>query len=84
MSNTELSFVEFNGFNYAEANSVNIQNAYANGIRLSRVTDISDSDIILLGRGDLAVAAIQIIAVTDPVGVQEDKYTFSIKRIEGR
>ena len=82
VSNTGLSFVEFNGFNFAGATSGSITQAYENGVKLTRVTNISDSDIYLVGKGSQALGAIQIIAVTDQMGVQEDKYTFSIKLID--
>lgn len=81
VSNTGISFVKFDGFNYSSANSQSIRNAYDNGVQLTRISDIRDSDIYLIGRGGKALGAIQIIAVTDPEGVQEDKYTFSIKVI---
>lgn len=81
ISNTGISFVKFDGFNYSGANSQSIKNAFENGVQLSRVSDIRDSDIYLIGRGGQALGVIQVIAVTDPDGVQEDKYTFSIKVI---
>jgi hypothetical protein len=83
-SNTELSFVEFDGFNYASATSRSIREAYQNGVKLSRISQINGSNILLIGRGNIALGAIQLIAVTDEVGTEEDKYTFSIKVIEER
>ena len=80
-SNTGLSFVKFDGFNYSNATSASVRNAYSNGVQLSRVSDIDNSDIYLIGNGNNALGVIQIIAVTDPEGVQEDKYTFSAKVI---
>lgn len=79
---TDISFVEFNGFNYASATSATIRSAYENGVKLSQVTGVSNSDIYIIGRNQTALAAIQVIAVTDQADAQEDKYTFSIKVIE--
>ncbi|PTB95444.1 hypothetical protein C9994_11280 [Marivirga lumbricoides] len=81
VSNTGISFVKFDGFNYSNANSQSIRNAFENGVQLSKISNIRDSDIYLIGRNGNALGAIQIIAVTDPEGVQEDKYTFSVKVI---
>lgn len=82
ISNTGVNYVQFNGFNYAGANSLSIQNAYDNGVKLSKVSEIQDSDVLLIGRGSTALGAVQVIAVTDQSGTQDDKYTFSIKVID--
>ncbi|HYG02126.1 MAG TPA: hypothetical protein VD927_06740 [Chryseosolibacter sp.] len=81
MSRTDMLFVKFSGFNYADANAVTISNAYKSGVRLSRASNLQDSDIVIVGRGDKAVAAIQLIAVSDLEGEANDKYVFSIKKL---
>lgn len=81
ISRTNLLFVKFSGFNYADANAITISNSYKSGIKLSRVTDLKDSDVLLVGRGEKALAAIQLIVVTDLEGVENDKYVFSVKKL---
>lgn len=82
ISHTGLSFVQFNGFNYASANSLTIKNAYEIGVKLSKITNIQDSDVYLVGKGSAAIGVIQVVAVTDQPMVTDDKYTFSIKKLD--
>jgi hypothetical protein len=82
ISRTNLQFVKFSGFNYADADAVTISNAYKSGIKLSSINNLKDSDIILIGKGSQAIGAIQIIAVTDIAGHEGDKYVFSVKKLE--
>lgn len=84
ISNTGISFVEFDGFNYSDATSKSIRDAYQNGVKLSRVSQITGSNTFLVGRGNTALGAIQMLSVTDEQGREEDKYTFSIKAIDQR
>lgn len=81
ISRTDLQFVKFSGFNYADADAVTITNSYKSGIKLSSVNNLKDSDIIIVGKGKDAIGAIQIIAVTDAVGKENDKYVFSVKKL---
>lgn len=81
ISRTGLLFVKFSGFNYADADAITISNAYRSGIKLSTVTNLKDSDIILVGRGEKAIGAIQMITVTDLEGSANDKYVFSVKKL---
>jgi hypothetical protein len=82
VSRTGLQFVKFSGFNYADADAITISNSYKSGIKLSSVNNLKDSDIILVGRGNTAIGAIQILTVTDLAGSANDKYVFSIKKLE--
>lgn len=81
ISRTDLLFVKFSGFNYADANAVTIRNSYKSGIKLSTVNNLKDSDIVIVGRGDKAIGAIQVLMVTDLAGHENDKYVFSIKKL---
>ena len=82
LSRTNLLFVKFNGFNYPDANAITISNSYKSGIKLSRATDLKDGDVLIVGRGSKALGAIQVISITDLSGVENDKYVFSIKRLD--
>jgi hypothetical protein len=82
ISRTNLQFVKFSGFNYADADAVTINNSYKSGIKLSMVNNIKDSDIIIVGKGNKAIGAIQVLTVTDAAGHESDKYVFSIKKLD--
>lgn len=81
ISRTGLSFIKFSGFNYADADAVTITNAYTGGVKLSTVTNLNDSDILIVGRGKKPIAAIQITSISDAAGYENDKYTFSVKKL---
>jgi hypothetical protein len=83
ISRTDLLFVKFSGFNYAAADAISISSSYKNGVKLSSATNLKDSDVLIVGRGNKAIAAIQIITVIDAAGYTNDKYVFSIKKLEG-
>jgi hypothetical protein len=83
ISRTDLLFVKFSGFNYAAADAISISNSYKNGVKLSSATNLKDSDVLIVGRGNKALGAIQIITVIDAAGYANDKYVFSIKKLEG-
>lgn len=82
ISRNGLRFVQYNGFNFAMANSTMIESAYASGIKLSKATNIQDSDIFLIGREDDAIGVIQVISVVDSDSTLNDKYVFNLKTID--
>lgn len=81
ISRTDLLFVKFSGFNYADADAITISNAYKSGIKHSSVNNLKDSDILIVGRGNKAIAAVQLLIVTDADGHENDKYVFNIKKL---
>jgi hypothetical protein len=81
VSRTNLLFVKFNGFNYADADAMSISNSYKNGIKLSSATNLKDGDVLIVGQGNKAIGAIQILTVIDQAGYANDKYVFSIKKL---
>lgn len=82
VSYTDLLFVEFNGFDYAGANSLSIKSAYESGVKLSRITNVQTSDVYIVGRGNEALGVIQVVAVVDQPSTEEDNYNFSLKLID--
>jgi hypothetical protein len=74
-----FNFVRFQGFNYPTATQRKLQNAYDTGIKLTSVRDLLDDDIILLGKSDMALAAIYITQIIDADSTLNDKYIFSLK-----
>ena len=81
ISRTDLLFVKFSGFNYADADAITISNAYKSGIKHSSVNGLKDSDILIVGRGNKAIAAVQLLIVSDTDGHENDKYVFNIKKL---
>ncbi|UXP33005.1 hypothetical protein N6H18_03420 [Reichenbachiella agarivorans] len=82
-SRSGISFVKFNGFNYAQATSVKINEAYGGGVKTTKITNIADDDIFLFGRNNVAFGALQIVVISDPEGTLNDKYVFNLKMING-
>ncbi len=74
------SFVKFQGFNYATATGRSLQNAYDAGLKQTTIESIQDDDVILIGLGDTARAAIYISQVIDADSTLNDRYIFSIKK----
>lgn len=74
-------FVRFEDMRYAEATSAMVQDAYDYGTHLSRLQHITDDDIIILGEGNGALAAILITQVIDTDSTLNDKYIFNMKRV---
>ncbi len=82
LSKNDLNFVQYNSFNYALANSTMISNAYESGIKLNKITNITDNNVFLVGKDHDAIGAIQIISVVDSDSTLNDKYVFNIKVID--
>ena len=82
ISQNSLDFVQYNGFNFAMANSSMISDAYDIGIKLTKATNIQDSDVFLIGRNNNAIGAIQIISIVDADSTLNDKYMFNLKIID--
>jgi hypothetical protein len=60
---------------------MSISNSYKNGIKLSSATNLKDGDVLIVGQGNKAIGAIQILTVIDQAGYANDKYVFSIKKL---
>ena len=74
-----LSFVKANSFDYANATSQDLQQIYESSIKKEFVDDIQADDIIITLIDNIYIA-IKLIYVIDDVGVENDKYIFSIKK----
>lgn len=81
-SKTEVLFARFNDFNYEGATKSSVMNAYKDANKVSRMTDISNDDIIFVGRGNTALGVIKVVAVYDDEGFENDRYNFYLKKIE--
>lgn len=74
-----IKFVRYNSFDYANATESMIEDAYNTGLKVEVLYDINQNDIMLTKIGN-KFCAIKLIYVIDEVGVQNDRYEFSIKK----
>ena len=79
-SKTSLLFVRFNDFDFAGATRTSLHNAYKAGAKYTSITNIMLGDVILVGRDDTELGAIQITAVYDDEGTDNDRYIFNFKK----
>jgi len=79
VSLSSLNFAKINSLDYANATSQTLQNAYASSLKKEFVDDIQEDDIIIT-LIDNSYIAIKIIYTVDDVGVENDRYIFSIKK----
>ncbi len=77
---TDVKFVKYNDFDYANATNLSIQNAYESGIKKEFAGNIRDNDLIILNIQNKALAAIKVIAVFDPDSTHNDRYIFNMKK----
>lgn len=78
-SMTGLLFARFNDFDFENANLSSVKNAYSNSNKTSKLIDISNEDIILVGKGDDALGVIKVINVFDEIDNMQDRYYFVFK-----
>lgn len=75
--------VRFNNFDYANANTVSLKNAYLAGTKLDKLENLSIDDIILTKLSNTTnekYVAIKITDIQDAQGTENDAYTFNIKK----
>ncbi|HEX8516308.1 MAG TPA: hypothetical protein VF868_08930 [Bacteroidia bacterium] len=77
------SFIENNGYDYANATDVSMVNSYNGGVQLAFISNITVGDIFITKLGSLTTnkyAVIRITSVVDLPGRNNDYYEFSIKK----
>lgn len=74
-------FVRFENFNYPQATEITVQQAYEISTKHEFVQNIQDSDIIMVGDSENALAVIYISQVVDPDSTLNDKYVFNVKKM---
>ncbi|MFN8417008.1 MAG: hypothetical protein U0U66_11815 [Cytophagaceae bacterium] len=82
-SSNNVKFVVFNSFNYANATSQSIRNAFTNGVSLSQVNNINAGTILIAEINRLGVKsyyAISIVSVNDDSGAANDFYLINYKK----
>ncbi|MBO4281862.1 MAG: hypothetical protein J5873_01530 [Bacteroidales bacterium] len=78
-SRTGLQFARLNDFDYAGANRLMLGNTYKAARRYTSVKELAEGDILLFGRGEEAIGALQLLMVVDEAGTANDRYVFNMK-----
>lgn len=78
-SNTDLRFSKVNNFAYSKATYKSVVTVYENAVISPMVEDLSNEDIIIVGRNGRAIAIIRIANIYDGEGVSEDRYDINMK-----
>ena len=74
-----LYFARFNDFDFENANSSSVINAYKNSNKSPKIMNISNEDIILVGRDNEALGVLKVINVYDEIDPMQDRYYFVFK-----
>lgn len=77
-SMTGLLFARFNDFDFENANYSSVINAYSNSNKTSKLLNVSNEDIILVGKEN-ALGVIKVINVFDETDPMQDRYYFVFK-----
>lgn len=78
-SSTDLRFSKVNNFAYSKATYKSVVTVYENAVISPMVEDLSNEDIIIVGRNGRAIAVIRIANIYDGEGVSEDRYDINMK-----
>lgn len=78
-SMTNLLFARFNDFDFENANYSSVKNAYVNSNKTSKLLNVSNEDIILIGKENDALGVIKVINVFDESDNMQDRYYFVFK-----
>lgn len=78
-SMTGLLFSRFNDFDFENANYSSVINAYSNSNKTSKLLNVSNDEIILVGKGNNALGVLKIINVFDETDPMQDRYYFVFK-----
>lgn len=79
---TDVEFVRINTFDYINATSLTIKNAYTSSKRSNNVRNIQRGDIILVGRGIQPWGVFLVVLLYDEDGTSSDGYMLNYKSIE--
>jgi hypothetical protein len=81
-SKTGVLFARFNDFNFAAATKSGVITAFENAAKYTSIKNLTNGDIILIGRGQTALGVIQLIDVYDELDTANDRYVFNFKKIQ--
>lgn len=74
-----LLFARFNDFDFENANYSSVINAYKNSNKSTKLLNVSNEDIILVGRNNDALGVLKVVNVFDDADPMQDRYYFVFK-----
>ena len=82
-SESNVKFVKFNGFDYANATDISTKKAFESGQQFPIINDLTKNDIIIARYDSIAdlYAAIRLTNIVDTDSTNNDRYEFNIKAI---
>lgn len=80
-SKTNLLFARFNDFDFANARAVNVSKAFNSSNKMTKIMDVSNNDVILVGKIDKPMGVLKIVNVFDEDNPVDDRYFFVFKKI---
>lgn len=76
---TGVKFVRAGSYDYPGATASSLSAFYRSSVKADNVTAISNDDIIIVGRGDVALGVFRVISVYDGPGSAEDRIIVNFK-----
>jgi hypothetical protein len=76
-------FVKKNNFDYDNATLLSVKNDFEGGAKSNKVLNLAPGDIILFRQMygvEAFYAVIKMTAINNPVGLENDRYTFAVKK----
>ena len=80
-SMTGIQFARFNDFDFENANHISVKNAYISANKSTKLTNISNDDIVLIGLENEALGVIKVVNVYDESDNMQDRYYFVFKPV---
>lgn len=80
-SKTGLLFARFNDFDFANARTANVSKAFNASNKMTKISNVSNDDIILIGKIDKPMGVLKIVNVFDEEVPMDDRYYFVLKKI---
>ena len=68
-----------NDFDFENANYSSVMNAYSSSNKTSKLMNVNNEDIVLVGKGSNALGVLKIINVFDEADPMQDRYYFVFK-----
>lgn len=81
-SNTDIYFARTSNFDYANATNRSVTETFGSTVANPRISRIQKDDVILVGHGNRATAAIKVVQMYDEPGTEHDRYIINVKRIK--
>lgn len=81
-SMTGMSFARFNDFDFENANYSSVINAYSNSNKTSKLLNVQNDDVVLVGKESQALGVLKIINVFDDADPMQDRYYFVFKSLQ--